>query len=137
MQMRRFLALLLGMCALCTTGGCSVEKVKTEKIREVEFTVLDEETMPQELHNMVQERKNKPFKVTYADGEALYIAQGYGSRPTSGYSVEVKECYETANAVCFHTSLIGPSREETIAEAETFPFVAVKVEFIDKNVVFE
>ena len=83
-------------------------------------------------------RKNSgPFKITYADKDALYIARGYGEQKTSGYSIEVKECYETENAIYIHTNLIGPSKEEKIVEAKTFPYVAVKMQFIDKNVVFE
>ena len=40
-------------------------------------------------------------------------------------------------AIYIHTNLIGPSKEEKIVEAKTFPYVAVKMQFIDKNVVFE
>lgn len=114
-----------------------MRKTNTEKIREIEFTVLEEEQLPKELLRMIEERKTTPFKVTYADKNDLYIAEGYGERPTSGYSVEVKACYETKNAIYIHTNLIGPPKGEKIAEAGTYPYVAVKVEFIDKNVVFE
>lgn len=135
--MKRFLIVVLSVCILSTAGGCSVKKMNTEKIRDVEFTVLEEETMPEELLLMIQRKEKEPFKITYADKDVLYIAQGYGRRQTSGYSIEVKECYETKNAVYIHTNLIGPSKEEQIVEAETFPYVVVKVEFIDKNVVFK
>lgn len=59
-------------------------------------------------------KKSGPFKITYADKDALYIARGYGEQKTSGYSIEVKECYETENAIYIHTNLIGPSKEEKL-----------------------
>lgn len=107
------------------------------KIRDVEITVLEEEKIPEEFLTQIEEKKSGPFKITYADKDALYIARGYGEQKTSGYSIEVKECYETENAIYIHTNLIGPSKEEKIVEAKTFPYVAVKMQFIDKNVVFE
>lgn len=91
----------------------------------------------EEFLTQIEEKNSGPFKITYADKDALYIARGYGEQKTSGYSIEVKECYETENAIYIHTNLIGPSKEEKIVEAKTFPYVAVKMQFIDKNVVFE
>ena len=135
--MKKIISVVLVICLLMICGGCSVKKTNTEKIRDVEITVLEEENIPEELKTTIEEKKSEPFKVTYSDKEYLYIAQGYGKRNTSGYSIEVKECYETKNAIYIHTNLIGPSKEEKIAEAETFPYVAVKMEFNDKNVVFE
>lgn len=134
--MRRWIAFVLCVCILSVSAGCSVKKVNTEKIRDVEFTVLEEDNMPKELLAAVREKEEAPFKITYADKDALYIAQGYGKQQTSGYSIEVKECYETRNAVYIHTNLIGPSKEEKTVDVQTAPFVAVKMEFIDKNVVF-
>lgn len=135
--MRRVMAAMLGVCLLAVCPGCSVKKTNTEKVRDVEITVLEEEKIPKELAKQIEKTKTKEFKLTYADKDALYIAVGYGEQKTSGYSIEVKECYETKNAVYIHTNLIGPSKGEKIVEAKTFPYVAVKMEFIDKHVVFE
>lgn len=135
--MRKLISVVLCIGMLTASAGCSVKKMNTEKIRDVEITVFEEDSLPEELKTMIAEKKTEPFKITYADKDCLYIAQGYGTQQTSGYSIEVKECYETKNAIYIHTNLIGPSKEEKIVEAETFPYVAVKMEFIDKNVVFE
>ena len=135
--MKRVISVLLCVCLLFLAGGCSVKKLNTEKIRDVEFTVLEEDDIPEELLAMIREKEKAPFKITYADKGALYIAQGYGRQQTSGYSITVEACYETNNAVYIHTNLIGPSKEEEIVERETFPYAVVKMEFIDKNVVFQ
>ena len=86
---------------------------------------------------MIKEKETTPLKLTYADQGVLYIAEGYGEQPTSGYSIEVKECFETKNAIYLHTNLIGPTKEERIVEKATYPYIVIKMEFIDKNVVFQ
>lgn len=136
-SVKRLAAVFLCIGIFIMLTGCSVQKLDREKMREIEFTVVEEEEIPEELKTVIREKENTPFKVTYADEAALYIAQGYGSQKTSGYSIEVKECYETKNAVYIHTNLIGPSKEEKIVEAETFPYIVIKMEFIDKHVVFK
>lgn len=137
MHVKKLASVVLCACLLMLCQGCSVKKVNMEKIRDVEITVLEEEKIPDEFMAQIEEKKSGPFKITYVDKDALYIARGYGEQKTSGYSIEVKECYETENAIYIHTNLIGPSKEEKIVEAKTFPYVAVKMEVIDKNVVFE
>lgn len=137
MNIKRQVVFALGGCLLCLATGCSVKKMNTEKIRDIEFTVLEEEEIPEEFREVIESRKKNPFKVTYADKGALYIAEGYGEQQTSGYSIEVKACYETKNAIYMHTNLIGPPKKEEIVKAKTYPYVAVKMEYIDKNVVFQ
>lgn len=127
--------------ASVATSERSIKKINAEPVREEkkkeDKVVFREEKIPEEFLTQIEEKKSGPFKITYADKDALYIARGYGEQKTSGYSIEVKECYETENAIYIHTNLIGPSKEEKIVEAKTFPYVAVKMQFIDKNVVFE
>ncbi len=135
--MRKFILAILCMSFLGLGAGCSAEKLSTEKLKDIEFTVVDTENIPEELEEMIDEKEEKPFKLTYADQGALYIAVGYGEQPTSGYSIEVTDLYETENAIYIRTNLIGPAKDERIVERETYPYIVVKLEFIDKNVVFE
>ncbi len=135
--MKNLLLILLNIILIFSLAGCSVEKVSTEKTRDIDFTVLEEENIPEELEKMIEEKRTQVFQMTYADKGALYIAKGYGEQSTSGYSIKVIECYETKNAVYIHTNLIGPAKEEKIVESKTYPYIVIKLEFVDKNVVFE
>lgn len=135
--MKRFLSTILSICILTVLCGCSAKELATEKIRDIDFTVVKEEDIPEELMAKIKEKETTPLKLTFADQGALYIAEGYGEQPTSGYSIEVKECFETKNAVYLHTNLIGPSKEEQIVEKATYPYIVIKMELIDKNVVFQ
>ncbi len=125
------LSILLSLCA------CSSKELATEKVRDIEFTVTEEENIPEELTTMIEEKRQAPFKMTYADQGELYVAVGYGEQSTSGYSIEVIECYETKNAIYVHANLIGPAKGEKIVDAKTYPYIVIKMEFIDKNVVFQ
>lgn len=134
--MRAFcLATALG--ALCLTAGCVSRPQKTQKLRDLEFTVLDRETVPSEFALVIEENKAMPFKLTYADQGFLYIAEGYGAQTTTGYSVEVNGLYETEDAVYIHTNLLGPGGEEETKEITTFPYVVVQLEYIEKDVIFD
>lgn len=139
MKKRIITILVLSLTAafMILTTGCSAETLATEKLRDIDFTVVDEDDIPEELEEMIDEKEEKPFKLTYADDGVLYIAVGYGEQPTTGYSVQVKELYESENAIYIHTNLIGPAKDEKIVERTTEPYIVVKTEYIDKNVVFE
>lgn len=135
--MKRLCVCMTCFCILLLLAGCAVTKSKTEKLKDLEFTVVEKDSVPEELKAMIGEKKKEPFKLTFSDKGYLYIAQGYGAKETSGYSIEVKECYETENAVYIHTGLKGPAKDEQVSDSITYPYVVVKLEYIDKNVVFE
>lgn len=132
--MKKIICLLGCMFLIC---GCSVQKDDREKLRDIEFTVIDEAKLPVELKEYINEEKKEPFEITYGDEGYLYIVKGYGTKEMSGYSIEVEECFETTNIICVKTKLLGPQKDEKIEEKETFPYIVIKIEYSDKNVVFK
>lgn len=136
MAKRFLLSVLAGMAVLFVTA-CSVEKISEEKINDLEFTVVSSDEVPEEFMQQIEEEKEGPMKLTYADKGYLYIAKGYGTQDTSGYSIEVKELYETKNSICIKTELLGPDKAEKVVEKETYPFIVVKIEYNEKYVVFD
>jgi len=135
--MRRIGGLALVLCLLMFTAGCSVQESNLEKLKDLDFTVVDEDNIPEEMAAEIEERKEKPFKTTYADKGALYICEGYGAQGSSGYSIEVTDVYETQNAIYIHTNLLGPAGEEEVVDQITYPYVVIKIEYNEKNVVFD
>ena len=123
--------------ALCMLPGCVTRGQNTQKLRDLEFTVLDKDTVPEEFKLLIEENKTAPFKLTYADQGQLYIAEGYGAQPTTGYSVEVTDLYETEDAVCINTNLLGPEKGEETKDIATFPYVVIQLEYIEKDVLFD
>ena len=113
---------------LCQIGGA---------VESVLGSAIEEEDIPQSLREMIKGGEKKPFRITYSDQGFLYIAQGYEVQPTTGYSVEVKELYETETAVCIKTTLIGPKKGEEKEKAETYPYIVVQTEDVKKDVLFK
>lgn len=118
-------------------AGCSVISKEEEKKEELEFEIVEEEDIPEEMKNKIGEQKEKTFQITYGDQEYLYIGQGYGEKETSGYSIVVDECYETEHAVYIHNTLIGPGAEEEISSSPACPYVVVRIKWSEKQVIFK
>lgn len=117
--------------------GCGQKTEEPEKIRDLEFTVVQERELPEQLKLLIGEKKSNPFKLTYTGSDALYIVQGYGTQPTGGYSVTVKELWLAENAIYFCSELLGPKEGENVSQSMSYPYVAIKLEAIDLPVVFE
>ena len=118
-------------------AGCRSDRLDEKKVRDVEYTVTSEDRLPEELKVLIDGKKQQPFKMTYQDGDYLYICQGFGTRPTGGYSVQVSQVYQTANAIYVSVTLIGPSASERVVEKETTPYIVIKTEYQDMTVVFD
>ena len=118
-------------------SGCSITENSGMKLRDLEFTLVGDDRLPEELKTLIEERKAEEFKFTYADKEALYLCIGYGEQSTGGYSIAVNELYLTDNAIYVDTNLIGPSAKEKGNPAASYPYIVIKTEFLDKTVVFE
>lgn len=130
--------LLFGFALLFLTG-CREEKDHLAKVKDLEFTVIAEDNIPEELFQAIEEKKAEGFKITYQDKGFVYICMGYGQQETGGYSITVNSLYETDNAVYFDTTLIGPKPGENEGKkvSKSYPYIVVKTEMIDKPVVFE
>lgn len=129
-----FLALLLYILLFT---ACAAGKTDNEKIRNVEFTVVDRQDIPEEFLARIEEEKEGEIKLSYGDKGYLYAARGYGTQETSGYSVTVDQCFETEQEIRIGTSLLGPGKEEKILKKKTYPYVVIKMEYTDKQIEFE
>lgn len=117
--------------------ACSARKDTQEKVRDLEISVVGDAELPEELRNMITEKKTKPFKLTYSDDKNLYIVVGYGPQDTGGYSIAVEQLYLTENSVVIDTQLIGPEKGENPAPETSYPYVVVKTEYLENPVVFQ
>lgn len=117
--------------------GCTVDKEGQGKVRDLDFTVVGEADLPEELKNLVAEKKAAPFKLTYSNDQGLYIVVGYGEQVTGGYSIAVNELYLTENSIVIDTELIGPQKGEEAGVEKSYPYVAVQTEYLENPVIFQ
>ena len=59
--------LILSIIVLSVLSGCNVKKDDEEKVRDLEFTVVGEADVPQQLQAIVAEKRTQPFKMTFTD----------------------------------------------------------------------
>ena len=83
--------------------GCDKEKRAEDKLEDLAFTVVGERDVPQSLSELIGKKKEKEFKLTYADGQDMYIVIGAGPQEGGGFSISVKELYLTENSVVIRT----------------------------------
>ncbi len=133
--MKRAIMIMCTFAIYSILTACSVQTLSKDKVKDLEFTIVTEE-IPEELAEMIAAQKGVCFKLTYTDRGKLYIAEGYGKQETSGYSIEVKECFESSNAIYFHTNLLGPSKAEQIRKEPTYPYIVIQMDYSEKHVVF-
>ena len=118
-------------------SACGGETEKEEDRNNLEFTVVSEDRLPDELKEILDQKKESAFKLTYADEGYLYICVGYGKQESGGYSVTVNELYETDNAIYVNTNLLGPKAGSSPGTSPSYPYIVLKIEFRDKTVVFD
>ena len=135
--MRRRYVLILGcVFLLLCMMGCALQ-TKEKKLRDVEYTVVGAEDVPQELQEEINKIKDEEFQLTYDDGAYLYMAKGYGTRESSGYNISVQQVYLTEHTIVFETQITGPAEGTDAANKETTTYIVIKTERLDGQVIFE
>ncbi len=135
--MKKRICLAIVLSLVLALAGCKKEEVQEEKLKDLDFTVLGDDEIPMELKQIIEENKHDVAKTTYVDMGELYIIVCYGDQPTTGYSIQVNELYETENTVTIKTTLVGPSKNEKVLNLVTSPYIVVKLENIEKSVVYK
>ncbi|NLP15989.1 MAG: protease complex subunit PrcB family protein [Clostridiales bacterium] len=116
--------------------GCKRDDSEIKKLRDLEFTVVEDADLPGELKEIIDEKKDKLFRLHYSNKDFLYIVVGYGKQNSGGYSIAVEELFLTDNAIYIDTNLIGPSQDDLVTQGVTYPYIVVKLEYMDKKIVF-
>ena len=127
---------MLGLLVLSFLTGCSFTKQSDEKLQDLEYTILAEQEIPEEFLAILEGKKNNPMNLTYLDEGGLYLAVGYGTQKTTGYSIGVEALYLTETDICVDTTLIGPAPGETVTEVESYPYIVLRLDRREEPVVF-
>lgn len=134
---KRVILFILTLSLILMVTGCKSEKPEEKKLKDLDFTVLGDNEIPMELKQIIEGNKHEVAKTTYVDMGELYIIICYGDQPTTGYSIEVNELYETENTITIKTTLKGPDKNEQVLKLVTAPYIVVKLENIEKTVVYK
>lgn len=128
---------VLCISVLLVLTACSSKSISDKKVRDIDYTVVADADVPGTLRNAIEEKKEEPFKLSYSDGAEMYIAIGYGKQASGGFSIVVDDLYLTDSHILFATTLKGPEQEAESTEAPTYPYLIVKMEYMDKEIMYE
>lgn len=119
------LAFLLAGCQGGSTAGEQVP---------VAFSVEEERTIPAALRQAIKENEAREIRMTFEDGNDLYLIRGYGEQKTGGYSIAVDACTEDEEKLYLTTRLIGPEDAEKQPKDASYPYIVVRVAATGKAV---
>lgn len=135
--MKKFsLRMVIFLGLIFCLGGCSFVKVEKGEGQEVDYTVVKEEDLPEDIKTLTEERKKREFQMAYQSGNELYLVKGYGQQMGGGYSIQVEELSVTEEAILFKTNLLGPSQEEKQTMEPSYPYIVVKMEYRNLPIIF-
>ncbi len=137
MKVFKILVIMLVMAMAYAMTGCSTTDTGSNKVSELDYTVVEDADLPVELKKLIDEKKENTLRMTYTTRDYTYMVVGYGAQETSGYSIRVNDVYLGENAVCMNVSLIGPGADEPVSETKTTPYIVVKIEKREEPVVFK
>lgn len=133
--MKKIICICFFLCLFLLSGCEKGEEI--EKIRDIDFTVCDPGGIPKEVLELVEGKKETPFKFTYSNQDYMYIAVGYGEQNRTNLDVVVEELYLSTNAVYVDTNLVSHEEGATQENIITYPYVVIKCEKFDVPVVFQ
>lgn len=131
-----FCCIMICLCSFLFLA-CQGKKANAQPQKDLDFQIVMMEQVPQEVTQMIEEKKQTPFSFTYKEEKSLYICVGYGEKNSGGYSITVEHLSEAENAVYVKTNLIGPNKEDFQIQGTSYPCLVIQTEDIDKAVVFE
>ncbi len=136
--MKKLLLWMLAIVMVFMFTSCNrIKKQEDDKIKDLDFTVIDEEDIPDVIAEKIEESKMEAFKFSFSDGQYLYIVVGYGEQPTGGYSIQAKEVYETKDYVVVLTELLGPSKDDNVTMSLTYPYLVLKTQDLSLPVYYK
>lgn len=133
--MKKAVCLLAILVLAAVLSGCGLIRIEEEERKPVDYTVVERQDIPAALDEIMNEKKEKEFQISYQTGEALYLAKGYGRQMSGGYSIQVEELGVSSNGLFFVTRLIGP-KDLNEAGVPSYPCIVIKTEPQKKPVVF-
>ncbi|MBQ3513835.1 MAG: protease complex subunit PrcB family protein [Lachnospiraceae bacterium] len=113
----------------------SCDKEEEGEKEKLDFTICDEKQIPDELKEILEEKKETVFKLTFATKDYLYVAIGYGEQNRSNLDIVVEDFSLGKNAIYVKTQLVGKDEEDK--EIVTYPIIVLKCPYMDLPVVFE
>ena len=81
--MKKAASLLCLAVLFLMLGGCQMIRIEEENKTPLAYTVIEDSQIPEEMQELIREKKETEFQIAYQKGTELFLAKGYG-RQMSG-----------------------------------------------------
>ncbi len=120
-----------------TLTACQNTNGEIKKLKDLDFTVVEEADVPEALLELINQKKKDAFCLTYQSADAYYLCQGFGTQPSGGYSITVEELFLGEAAIYIKNTLLGPGKDDLVVQTATHPYIVIKIELMDYPVEFQ
>ena len=72
-------------------AGCQFIRIEEGERTPLEYTIVKQEEIPEEISELMEQKKKKVFQMTYQVGDIRYLMKGYGEQLTGGYLPQMTE----------------------------------------------
>lgn len=135
--MKKFFALLL-IFAVCLTvlSGCSIYEVADEG-DDLTYDICDDTMLPEELLEVINNKKEDAFNLTYSNNTYTYIVICSGRQTRDDVGIVIEGMYKDENAIYVEwvlrqTATPSDASEDTV----TFPYIVLRIARTSLPVVF-
>lgn len=134
--MKRYIRTAVVIGFLLMLVGCTALQTQEKNAEMVDFTVVEMRQIPKALKEIIEKNKKQEIRMSYSDGDELYLIRGYGEQKTGGYSIVVKSCTEDEELLCLNTQLLGPQKEAVSADP-SYPCLVIKMKIREKEMLID
>lgn len=135
--MKRWKQILQVLILTLCIAGCGIHNMEGDTEEPLDYTVVKEEQIPEEIKKMIMKEKADEFQMTYQSQDYLYLVKGYGLQNSGGYSISVENMSLRGESIYCRTKLTGPAEQDMLTKEVSYPYIVIKMEYRDVPVVFE
>lgn len=118
-------------------AGCALDEGNAGDGEKLDFTVVSPDEIPEELKSILENNKESEMMMSYKIEDYFYLIRGFGKQDTGGYSITVNNVSLCEDGIHLATSLLGPPAGEEIPKEPSCPYVVVKIQYMEKPVIFD
>ena len=82
--MKKAASLLCLAVLFLMLGGCQMIRIEEENRTPLAYTVIEDSQIPEEMQELIREKKETEFQIAYQKGTELFLAKGTDSGKESG-----------------------------------------------------
>ena len=121
----RLLALLIAIIFTCSACNGGEESAQEDEAAapDLAYEIISNDQAPQKLSEKIQQERGEKFGFSYRNGEELYIAFGFGEKPTGGYSIQITAAKNMGNKILIEACLVAPQAGEVVSQNVSYPYL--------------